>query len=438
MTNRLRQLFNAKDLRRKMLVVVGLLVVYRIVAHIPVPGIETQNLKSFFEQNQALGLVDVFSGGALSNFSIAMLTVGPYITASIIFQLLQVLVPRVEELSKEGEIGRQKISQYTRLLSIPLAILQAISTILLLQKSGNIGAVGGPNTTIPGLLGNIGTFDFAVAVIAITAGSVLTMWLGEVISEQHIGNGISLIIFAGIIAGIPTALGQTFALLDSSQWLTILIFVALALLTIAGVIFVTEGQRDIPVSYARQTRQGYGGGGVHSTLPLRVNMAGVIPIIFAVSLVIFPSVIAQYLVTSPVAWLSDAASFVVRTLNDNLWYGVIYFVLVVAFSYFYTAVIFHADQISENLQKQGAFIPGVRPGNDTTHYLSQVSNRILLAGSLFLGVIAILPIVVQAASGIQSLVIGGTSLLIVVSVAIETVKQVDAQLVMRDYEGFSP
>lgn len=416
-------LWRVKDLRNRILFVLGLLFVFRVAAHIPIPGVDTNALQQFFSSSQLLGLLNIFSGGALENFSIVMLGVGPYITASIIMQLLTMIVPRLEELSKEGEYGRQKINQWTRLLTVPLAIVQAYSTIILLRQQG-----GGIITDMP-------LFDMVTAVITITGGSIFLMWLGELISEKRIGNGISLMIFAGIVAQIPTRVGQTFAVLDSSQISTILIFVVIGLITIAGVVIVTEANRNIPVQYARRIRGNRVYGGVSTHLPMRVNQAGVIPIIFAISLVLVPPLIAQFFVNSPVGWIAATATWVSTAFQGGFIYSALYFILVVAFAYFYTAVIFHPDQIAENLQKQGGFIPGIRPGRHTQEYLSYVSSRILLAGALFLGIIAILPNIVQGVTNINTLILGGTSLLIVVSVVIETVKQIDSHLIARDYEG---
>lgn len=434
MKNPLPQLWKEPDLRNKILFILALLVVFRFAAHIPVPGVNTAGLKQFFESNQVLGLLNVFSGGALANFSIVMLGLGPYITSSIIFQLLAYIVPSLEELQKEGERGQQKINQWTRLLAVPLAAIQAYATITLLAKTG--GAQLGARREVPqGVLNGLDGYHLLAAVIVITAGSMFLMWLGELISEKKMGNGTSLLIFAGIVAGIPTAFERYIATFDSSKIFSTLLFVAIAFVTILAVVFITEGQRNIPVTYARRVRGSQAFGGVSTHLPLRVNQAGVIPIIFAISLVVFPPIIAQFLQRVNVDSVRSAAQFVVTAFNNQIFYGVFYFILVVAFTYFYTYVIFHPDQVAENLQKQGGFIPGIRPGPPTAHYLSQVSNRILLTGALFLGVIAILPVVMQGISG-KSMVIGGTSLLIVVSVVIETVKQIESQLVMRDYEGF--
>jgi len=422
--DKIANVWRLKDLRRKILFVFAMLVIIRFAAHIPIPGVDIVNLKNLFNSSQFLGLLNVFSGGALSNFSIVMLGVAPYITASIILQLLTMIVPKLQEITKEGEAGQRKINQWTRILAVPLAVVQSYSTIMLLQKSGQ------------GVIGNLGLVQMVCAVFTITAGCMILMWLGELISEKKIGNGVSLIIFAGIISGIPTSLQKTIATLDASKIIELGVFLAVTLVTIVGVVIINEAKRNIPVNYARQIRGNRMYGGVSSYLPLRVNQAGVIPIIFAISFVLFPPLIAQLLSSSSVKWLATAAVWVNNLFNNSFFYASIYFVLVVAFTYFYTAVIFHPDEVSENLQKQGAFIPGIRPGKNTAEYLHAVSQRILLAGALFLGIIAILPYALKSFGSLQTMVVGGTSILIVVSVVIETVRQIESQLIMRDYEGF--
>lgn len=432
MWEKFTQLWRIRDLRNRILFVLGMLVIFRVAAHIPVPGVDVENLKQFFNSNQVLGLLNIFSGGALENFSLVMLGLGPYITASIIFQLLTMIIPRLEEISKDGERGQQRINQYTRLLTVPLAIIQAYATINLLSRGGQLPGVSSPT----GIIGDMSIYQYTLAITSIVAGSLFLMWIGELISEKKIGNGISLLIFAGIVAGLPTSLQQTFALLDSTQIFNMVAFAVVGIITIAGVVFITEGQRNIPIAYARQIRGRRTFGGTTSHLPMRVNQSGVIPIIFAVSFMIFPPVVAQYFANSSSPAIASLALNVVNLFNNQVFYGGLYFILVVVFTYFYTAVIFHPEQIAENVQKQGGFIPGIRPGQQTAEYLSRISNRILLTGALFLGAIAILPYVMQGATGISSLVLGGTSLLIVVSVVIETVKQINAQMQMRDYEGF--
>jgi len=423
--NKLKQIWNSRDIRNDILFVLLVFVIFRFLAHVPVPGIDVSGLQAFFSSNQILGLLNILTGGGLENFSIVMLGVGPYITSSIIFQLLGMIVPKLEEMQKEGEQGRQKINQWTRLATVPFALLQSYGTIIFLQRSG-----GGS------IIGELTLFQMMITMVTATAGTIFLMWLGELISERRVGNGISLLIFGGIVAGLPTSLLQVLSTYDQSQLINVLLFIIIALVTVAGVVFITEGQRNIPVTYSKFARGNSMSGAVQSHLPLRVNQAGVIPIIFAISIVLFPPLVAQFFARpGAVGFIPSAADFVIQLFNNQLFYAIFYFVLVFGFTYFYTAVIFKPDQISENLQKQGGFIPGIRPGRETSLYLSAVSNRILLAGALFLSTIAILPLVLQNFTG-TNLVIGGTSLLIVVSVVIESVKQVDSQLVMRDYEKF--
>lgn len=425
-TQKIVQIFKDRDLRNKIFFVLGMLVIFRIAAHIPVPGVPVAALREIFAQNQILGLLNLFSGGSFQNFSIVALGVAPYITASIIFQLLTMVIPQLEELSKEGEAGHRKINQYTRLLTVPLAVLQGYGLIKIFQGSSSLAG-----SLIEGFSG----LNLVMTLLVLTAGTVALMWIGELISEKKIGNGVSLIIFAGIIAGLPQAVQQTIATYTPTDLPKILTFIVIAVVTVAGVVFLTEAQRNVPITYAKRIRgmRMYGGTSTH--LPMRVNQAGVIPIIFAISLILFPSVIAQFFTRTNSGLLRGAAEFVSSLFQNQLFYGVLYFLLVFAFTYFYTSVVFHPHQISENLQKQGGFIPGIRPGSETARYLSYVSSRIIFAGALFLGIIAVLPNMMQAGFQTQTLVLGGTSILIVVSVIIETVHQIDAQLVMRDYES---
>jgi preprotein translocase subunit SecY len=420
MWNTFTQAWKVKDIRNKVLFVLALLVVFRLVAHIPVPGVNPLNLKNYLEGNQLLGLLNIFSGGSLSNISIAMLGVGPYITSSIIFQLLTMIVPSLEEMSKEGEAGQQKISMYTRWLTIPLSFLQGYSMIRLLASQN--------------ILTDMTPIRSLTIMFTISATTMFLMWLGELITEKKVGNGVSLIIFAGIISSFPKALQTVVANYDPSQLLTYVLFAIASVLTIVGVVFISEGQRNIPVTYAKQVRGRGFGGGATSHLPFRVNMAGVIPIIFAVSLMLFPSLVAQFFVHADASWMRDVANGTIRLFQNQTFYNVLYFLLIVGFTFFYTSVVFHPQKIAENLQKQGGFIPGIRPGKETEIYISQTMNRLNLIGALFLGVVAVLPLIAQALAGTQSLTIGGTSLLIVVAVAIETAKQIEAQLTMHQYD----
>ncbi|MFA5062355.1 MAG: preprotein translocase subunit SecY [Patescibacteria group bacterium] len=422
MWDKIQQVWKIKDIRNKVLFVLALLVVFRLVAHIPIPGINLENLRQFLAGNQVFGLLDVFSGGTMKNFSIVMLGVGPYITASIIFQLLSMIVPKLEEMTKEGEAGQQKINNYTRLLTVPLAFLQSYAMIKLLS-----------NSALP-IITDINPFRLFTIMITITGGTMFLMWLGELITEQKIGNGISLLIFSGIVASLPGAIRTMSLNYSSADFYTMILFAGIALLTIVGVVFINEGQRNIPVNYAKQVRGNRMYGGSTSHLPLRVNMAGVIPIIFAISLILFPPLIAQFFAQAKTAWIANFATHTIAIFQNQIFYAIMYFVLVFGFTYFYTAVIFHPQKIAENLQKQGGFIPGIRPGKETEKYLGETMNRINLIGALFLGIIAILPLIVQGFMGTNSLAIGGTSLLIVVSVAIETAKQIEAQLTMHAYD----
>lgn len=422
MFNKLTQIWKAKDLRGSILFVLAMLTAFRFIAHIPIPGVNAAALQSLFAGNQVLGLMNIFAGGGMQHFSIVMMGIAPYITASIIFQLLAMIIPKLEEMQKE-EAGQQKINMWTRWVTVPLAALQSYSMITLLRRSSY------------DILGDISLFSLISMIITITAGTILLMWIGELISEKKVGNGISLLIFAGIIAGLPKGIQQIAATYDSSQVFTLAGFVLIALITVVGVVIITEGQRNIPVQYARQIRghRMYGGSNTH--LPLRVNMAGVIPIIFAISVVLFPPMIAQFFVHAKTAFIANAANHVISIFQNQLFYGILYFLLVFAFTYFYTEVIFHPDQIAENLQKQGGFIPGIRPGRHTSEYLANTTHKIIFVGALFLGIIALLPLIMRYFTGMQSLAIGGTSLLIVVAVVIETVKQIESQLTMREYEG---
>jgi len=422
MLEKIQQIWKAKDLRRNVLFVLGMLVVFRLAAHIPVPGVDATALKNLFNSNQILGLMNLFSGGGMENFSIVMMGIAPYITSSIIFQLLGMISPKIEEMQKE-ESGRQKINMWTRWATVPLAAMQAYGMITLLQSSNQ------------GILGAMSMFDFIAIIITITAGTIFLMWIGELISEKNIGNGISLLIFAGIVAALPRQIQQIAISYDSTQLFTVIGFIVIAIITVVSVVIINEGQRNIPVQYARQVRGQRAFGGSSTHLPLRVNMAGVIPIIFAISVVLFPPMIAQFFLHANSSWLASLSAKVIAIFNDQLIYGIIYFVLVFAFTYFYTEVVFHPDRIAENLQKQGGFIPGIRPGKSTTDYLAYTTHRIIFFGALFLSLIAILPLVMRYFTGAQSLVIGGTSLLIVVAVVIETVKQIESQLTMREYDG---
>jgi len=424
MLETLKRIWNIKSLRQNILFVLGMLVIFRATGHIPVPGVDIEALRGFLSGNQVLGLLNVFSGGTISNFSIVMLGVSPYITASIIFQVLTMALPRLEELQKEGEQGQRKINMYTRLASIPLAILQAFALLRLLGSTAS--QTGGQ------ILSNVDTFQWIAMIMAVTAGTIFLMWIGELITEKNVGNGISIIIFAGIVTALPTTLQNIIVNYNPADLPTYLMFLAVAIITIIGVVYITEGQRNIPITYARQIR-GRAAAGMKNHLPLRLNMAGVIPIIFAVSVVLFPPMIAQFFIGHDGA-TGAIARATVTFFNNQLYYGMLYFLLVFGFTYFYTAIIFRPDKMAENLQRQGAFIANVRPGKQTEEYLGRVMNRLVFSGALFLALIAVLPLIVQAFTHSQVLAVGGVSLLIVVSVAIEMAKQVQAQLTMHEYD----
>ena len=423
--NKLALIWKTPDLRNRILIMIGLLVLTRVVAHVPIPALSAVDLRSFLNRNQFFSLLDIFSGGGLSTLSIAMLGVGAYITASIIVQLLTVIIPSWTEMQKEGgEAGREKLSQYTRILTIPLAMLQTYGTIRLLQ-SGQTGIT---------VLGHLTGFQWLTTLVAVATGTMLLVWIGELITEYGIGNGISLIIFAGIIARLPASLQQTVALYDSSQLPKIIGFGLAALLVIAAVVFVTEAQRNIPVSYAKHVRGNKTFGGGNTYLPLRVNQAGVIPIIFAISILLFPTMIANFLTSAKNAHIVHFANGTVAFLQNQTNYAIIYFLLVFVFTFLYTSIVFNPDEVAENVQKNGGFVPGIRPGKQTADYLYTVLNRITLFGALFLAVVAVLPYVVKGLTNTQALTLGGTGLLIVVSVVIETIKAIEAQMVMHHYE----
>lgn len=418
--NKLRLVMKDGTLRKRLLFVVFALIVFRMLAAIPIPGIDIIQLENFFANNQFLGLLNIFSGGGLANLSIVMLGVGPYITASIIMQLLTIMSPKLKALyQEEGEAGRKRFSQYSRLITIPLALVQGFSFYILLQRQG--------------IIVDVDLFTTITNVTVIAAGSILLMWIGELISEFGIGNGVSLIIFAGIVASLPTTISQLIFSFDIAQLPLYLGFVLVGILITAGVVVVTEAERPIPITYARRVRGMKVYGGISTYLPIRVNQAGVIPIIFALSILLFPQMVFSFLANLNIAFISSISSAIVTGLSNQLVYGIIYFLLVFLFTYFYTAVTFDPDNISKNLQKSGAFIPGVRPGNMTSGYIAKILTRLTLVGALFLGSIAVLPLGMQAITGITALAIGGTALLIAVSVVLDLVKKVDAQIAMREY-----
>ncbi len=422
MLDKLLQIYKAKDLRNKILFILGILVIYRIAANIPIPGTDTEQIKNFFDDNQLFSFLNMFSGGGLKNISIVMLGVGPYITASIIMQLMTMIFPSLDQMNKEeGEAGRQKFNMITRYLTVPLSALQAFGMIALL-KSQNV-------------IGDLTVFNYIMIVLIATTGTIFLMWLGELITEKGIGNGVSILIFAGIVIGLPTAIKQIIATWDPTQALTYIGFLVLTVMVIAGIVISNEGTRNIPITFARRMRTGLSGS-VESFLPLKVNQAGVIPIIFAMSIMLFPGMISGVLANSSNPTVATWAGRVADLFANQWFYGVVYFILVVAFTFFYTAVTFDPKSVAENLQRQGGFIANIRPGEPTVEYLNYIVNRITLSGAIFLGLIAVLPFIVQGLTGIKTLTIGGTGILIVVSVVIEIIKQIEAQLVMRKYDGF--
>jgi len=442
MIDAVRNAFRLPDLRRKLLLTIGVLVIYRLAAHIPVPGVNRQALAQVFESNQLLGMLNLLSGSALSNFSVMAMGVYPYITASIILQLLIPIIPSLEALSKEGDAGRNKLNQYTNYLTIPLAALQAFGQSSLLARPATAG--GQP------VLAEFGLRQYPLATISIiftlTAGTMLAMWLGQLITEQGIGNGVSIIIFGGIIARMPQNVQRTAVQGGLGQ---LLIFTVVTILTVVVIVVVQEGQRRIPVQYGKRVRAMRGNrlmvvGGQSTHVPIRVNSAGMIPLIFAGSMLIFPGTIASYFLQSSMAWVASIANVVYRLFNSqNAAYWIMYFLLVIGFTYFYTDVVFRQQNLPETLQRQGGFIPGIRPGPNTEKYLNKVLARVTLVGALFLGFVAIVPWLAQllfsggvSRSASSTLLISSTGLLIVVGVVLDTMKQLEAQLLMRHYEGF--
>jgi preprotein translocase subunit SecY len=419
---KLVQIFKIKDLRSKILFILLIFAIFRTMANIPIPGIDAQGMKNFFNQFQMFGLLNVFTGGALDKLSIVMLGLGPYITGVIILQLLTMIFPQLERMYKEeGEAGRQKFNQYARIATVPLAALQGYAMLALLSQQNVIVGLS------PTLL--------LTSILTVTAGALFLMWLGELISEKGIGNGVSLLIFAGIVADMPNNLRQLLVTYEPARIPSYLLFLAMAIIIIGGVVLVNEARRNIPVSYAKRVRGMKMYGGVSTYLPLNINPAGVIPIIFALSILLFPSMLANFLAGAG-GWVGAFARGIGDFFQDPWVNGTLYFILVFVFTYFYTAVTFDPKAIATNLQKMGGFIPGIRPGEKTAGFLYYILNRVLLLGALFLGTIAILPQIVGGVTGVQvfQFLIGGTSLLIVVSVVLETWRQINAQLEMHDYE----
>lgn len=418
--NKIKMIATDKTLRSRVLFVLAALMIFRLLSIIPIPGIDQIKLQAFLANNQFVGVLNIFSGGGLSNLSILMLGVGPYITGSIIMQLLTIMSPRLKAMYQEdGEIGRKKFTQLSRMLTVPLAIVQGLSLLILLKKQG--------------ILVDLSTFELISNLSVIVAGSMLIMWIGELISEFGIGNGVSLIIFAGIVANLPREISQFIFTFDVASLPLYIFFVAVGLAIIAGVVIVTEAERPIPVTYAKQVRGDHVAGGTQTYIPLRVNQAGVIPIIFALSILLFPQLLGNLLATSTNGILLSISHGLLWFVQNTWVYSLFYFIFVFLFTYFYTAVTFDPDQLSVNLQKNGAFIPGIRPGLATRDYIAKILNRITMIGAVFLGFIAVLPLIMRSITGISAFAIGGTALLIVVSVVIDLIKKIEAQLSMREY-----
>lgn len=412
--------FADRALRTRVLITLGILVIARFLAVIPVPGVDASRLSALLSSNQFLSLFNLFSGGGLSSFSIVMLAVGPYITASIVMQLLTVLSPKMKSMyQEEGEAGRRKFSMYSRLLTVPLALFQGYAFTTLLQRQGVLAPL------------SFGELGLVLAVLV--AGAMLFVWLGELISEFGIGNGISLLIFAGIVASLPATIGQLLFTYDPADLPIYIAALVATILTIFVVVYVSEAERPVPVTYTRQLRGSAAASSVSTYLPIRVNNAGVIPIIFALSILMFPQMILQFLMSAKTAVIAETSRTLLNVLNNQWFYAIAYFVLVFLFTYFYTAVTFDPDQISDNLQKSSGYIPGIRPGTATAEYIARILTRLTLVGALFLAAIAVLPLILQSLTGSQALAIGGTAILIVVSVVIELVKKVDAQLSAQEY-----
>jgi preprotein translocase subunit SecY len=419
----LTKLFKLKDLRNKIIFVFLMMVVFRAAAAIPVPGINPESLAKFFKRNQIFGLMNIFTGGALQRVSVVMLGIGPYITALIIMQLLTLVFPRLEEMYKEeGEEGQRKFNQYARILTVPLAALQSFAMLRLLESQ----------KIITGFTG----FKLLTSVVTITAGSIFLMWLGELISEKGIGNGISLLIFAGIVAHFPESIRQATLTWDPSQLPSWIIFIISSLLITTSIVIINEARRNVPISYAKRIRGHRIYGGAQTYLPMMINPAGVMPIIFALSIMMLPGMVGAFMKNMSRHFISRVGAFLVSFSQNQILYGICYFVLVVAFTYFYTAVTFDPDNVSENLQKMGGFIPGIRPGKNTAEFLRKILNRVLFVGAVFLGIVAVMPSIVGAITGISGFdfLLGGTSLLIIVAVVLETVEIIKSEIELRSYE----
>ncbi|PIR43697.1 preprotein translocase subunit SecY [candidate division WWE3 bacterium CG10_big_fil_rev_8_21_14_0_10_32_10] len=421
MFSTLKKSFQIKAIRKKIFIVLFIILISRIVAHIPLPGIDREGLSSLFSSNQLLGLIDLFQGGSLSRFSLASVGLSPYITASIVIQMLTMVIPSMEELSKEGAYGYEKINRYTKLLTLPLSLLQSFGLFILFSKQG--------------LFQSLGILDITTIIIALVAGSFILMWLGDLITEQNIGQGISILILVSILSRLPSSFQSLLVASQSGNILNILLFLVVSAAVVAGVVFVTDAVRKIQIAYANANTQNYQ---ADSYLPLRVNQAGVIPIIFAISVVLIPSILGGFLSQLSNNNFANIGSFLTENFRtDSLYYNVFYFVLVVIFTFFYTAVSFNPEKVADDLKNRGGFIPGIRPGRATEDYLNKILTRITLVGALFLGIVAILPSIASVITGVNVITIGGTGVLIVVSVIIEMLKQLESQIIMYEYDDIA-
>ncbi|OIP81626.1 preprotein translocase subunit SecY [Candidatus Peregrinibacteria bacterium CG22_combo_CG10-13_8_21_14_all_44_10] len=427
----LSQMWQAKDLRDKIVFTIFMVVVYRLLTHVTMPGVDLKALQSVFDKNKILGAFSLLTGGSASNFSIMLMGLSPYINAVIIMQLLQVIIPKLEELSQEGEQGRQKITKYTRWLTFPLAFLQSYGMILLINSQANVAIIEG--------LGD--PFVMLPIMLTVSAGTVILMWIGELITEKGITNGISILIFAGILSGLPGVAGQVLALAseDTSKLIPFVAGMLITVILTVLIIMITEGQRKIPVTYSGRSQSSRG---EQANLPIRINQAGMIPIIFAISLITFPGVMAQFMISAESAWVVSLGEWMQTAFSvGQPLYMISYFLLIIAFTYFYVSITFNPDQIAETIQKRGGFIPGIRPGKQTAEYLHKVSNRLNLFGGVFIAFIAVSPIVIQqlasgTSSGSVPMLISGAGMIIVVGVVLELIRQVNAQLIMHNYEKF--
>lgn len=416
----MNKILRSPELRNKLLFSLGMIAVFRLLAHVPVPGVDLASIRQFLQSNALFGLLDIFSGGGFQTFSIVTLGVGPYINASIILQLFTIMIPQLEELSKEGATGREKINTYTRLLSVPISLAQSYGIYFLLTSQK--------------IIPTLDIYPLIILILTLTTGTMLLMWLGELVTEYGIGNGISLLIFAGIIGRLPIASYQYISTLSADNFMTALIYLGAVLLAIFGIVMVNEGTRNIPLEYGRK---GFKSEKVRNYLPLKINQAGVIPIIFAVSVVLLPSMLSAPLMASANSTLSSIGNFLaIHFKQTSVGYNVFYFLLVFGFTYFYTTIQFNPEKIADDVKKRGGYIPGIRPGKATTTYLTAVMNRITLAGGLFLGLIAIMPYLLEVFLGVTSFAIGGTAVLIVVSVVLEIIRQTQSLVVTKNYQNY--